>query len=70
MYEFRLVKKSGKPGDMSLNDLATFIEQTIKLVGQASQAITHHQRYNVLLLRDPERIDSSIHRQQSHQVYC
>ena len=48
-------KCSGKSGRMSLEDLSTAIEQTVVLVGQASQSITYQRRHNVLtsLLRDP-----------------
>ena len=42
------VKCSGKSGLMSLEDLLTATEQTVDLVGQASQSITYQHRHNVL----------------------
>ena len=38
------VKCSGKSGRMSLDELSTAIEQTVILVGQASQSITYQRR--------------------------
>ena len=54
------VKCSGKSGRMSLEDLTTAIEQTVVLVGQASQSITYQRRYIVLtsFLGDPRKSTS------------
>ena len=54
------VKRSGKSGRMSLEDLSTAIEQTVVLVGQASQFITYQRRHNELIsfLRDPQKSSS------------
>ena len=55
--EVDLVKKSGKPANMSVPELSTTIEQAIILTGQVSNVITYQRRSNVLstLLKDQRK---------------